>query len=188
MNFKNNNSLDLTLFKTVEDGYKYIQETQLEVNDITNQINDFTELLEISRKINTELDADPDWIVKAQCARRIKLSHISLVEQWIQNQPQSINNKKDDLNIRLNIIEQQLNSLKKRLDKERQCRANTVDEHRRQIGFALRAIRELYTFLLCIVNKLEIKVPALITQAQLNWVDEVITKNPKAMLLQKDAE
>lgn len=188
MNYKptnTNNFIDLSLFKTPDDAEKFLLETRIEVEDINNQIKDFVELLDVSKKINTELDVDPDWIVKAQYARRIKLNHIYTVEQWLTNQ---VDNKgSNKLAMRVSLLEQQTTSLQKRLDKERQSRANAIEVHHKQIGFTFRAIRELYSLIMVLLTKLELNTPTLLSQEQLSWVDEVITTNPKALLLHEDA-
>lgn len=176
----NNNFLDLNLFKTKEDAKKFILETKLEIEDINNQIKDFVELLEVSRKIDNELDLDPDWIPKAQYARRIKLNHIYTVEQWLcsQSKPNDIN-----LALKVSLLEEQLNSLKKRLEKEKERRTNAIKNHHNQIGFTYRAIRELYN-LLCLLFK-DKEFPVLPSQSQLTWVDETIALNSNALLFNK---
>ena len=184
MNYKPsnmNNFIDLSLFKTCEDAEKFILETKIEVEDINNQIKDFVELLEVSNKINTELDVDADWIVKAQYARRIKLNHIYTVEQWLTSKFKQSSDT--NLSIRVSMLEQQTDNLQKKLEKEKKARVNAHKSHHHQIGFTYRAIRELFL----LVTKLfkDNQIPFLPTQDQLTWVDETINQNPNALLIRE---
>lgn len=187
MNFKSTNTtLDTSLFKTKEDVLKFVSETNIEIDDINNQIKDYVELLDIANKLNTEIDIDPDWIIKAQCARRIKLNHIKTIQEWLKTYDDGFSKKEDSIKNKLDLLELQITSLKKKIEKEKISRTNTLEEHRKQIGFTFRAIRELYLLIKSVLFNKNFDESKIVCQEQLSWVDEVILNNPKSLLLKNE--
>jgi ElaB/YqjD/DUF883 family membrane-anchored ribosome-binding protein len=165
--------------KTIKQAKDLMEILKIEVKDITQQINDYKELLILSKDIDTELEVDPNWIVKAQQARRHKLTSISEIDLWIETHKQDNKISNTDLNKldkKYTQLKLMYDNLEQSLKSEKQKRTNVTDELRNQTGFLLRSVRELYLF---ITHKNSI-IP--ITQNKLEWVDTVIKNNPNSLL------
>lgn len=177
-----------TDFKSTKEAEDFIKDCKIKINEITRQIEDYKEALGVAKESNLEVDSDVDWLPRAQAARRLYGSKQLEAELWLYGlQPfSSSSTKPEGSNELLTMVKdlqeelssfkkqyhnmrQELDSMSRKITKEREVRKTINDRFTTHRSFVYRAFNDLIKFTTPTIT------PCL---ENLKWVDSQIEKSP----------